>query len=114
MKPLPLAVLLLAAIPAFAHTTLTSSVPASGSILPQSPERVTLSFGELTRLTSVVVTTSGGERRLAFEPTGAALEFHVGAPALANGRNELQWRALSRDGHVVSGSIILVVRPAAD
>lgn len=98
---------------AYAHTTLQSSTPASGSIVPQSPERLTLVFIESTRLTSVLLVNAAGERRLAFSPSGSALEFHVDDPDFAAGRNEVQWRALSLDGHVVAGSVIVVVRAPA-
>jgi len=96
---------------ALAHTTLQSTSPASGAVLVQSPSEVTLTFGEPTRLTSIVVVKAGRERRLSFTPSGSAMTFVVPAPALTTGRNELRWRALSRDGHPVEGAIILVVRP---
>jgi methionine-rich copper-binding protein CopC len=80
-------------------------------VLTQSPEQVTLTFGEPTRLTAVSVVTAAGERRLSFTPAGSATTFVVQSPALSAGRNELRWRALSRDGHPVEGAIILVVRP---
>jgi methionine-rich copper-binding protein CopC len=103
--------LMMMAHPAAAHTTLESTSPASGAVLSQSPEQVTLTFGEPTRLTSVSVVTTAGERRLSFTPSGSATAFSVPTPALSAGRNELRWRALSRDGHPVEGAIILVVRP---
>lgn len=99
--------------PAMAHTTLERTSPASGSVLAESPSQLTLTFGESTRLTSVAVATASGERRLDFTPSGSATTFTVAAPVLAAGRNEVRWRALSRDGHPVEGSIIIVVRPTA-
>ncbi|MEZ5958578.1 MAG: copper resistance protein CopC [Hyphomonadaceae bacterium] len=98
--------------PAAAHTTLEQTSPASGSVLTESPAQLTLTFGEPTRLTSVAVATASGERRLDFTPAGSATTFTVASPQLAAGRNEIRWRALSRDGHPVDGSIIIVVRPA--
>jgi len=97
-----------------AHTVLKSSSPASGSIVEESPQQVTLVFGEPTRVTSIAVVTAEGERRLEFTPAGSATTFIVQAPNLGNGRNELLWRALSADGHPVSGSVIIVVRTSAD
>ncbi|MDZ4689680.1 copper resistance protein CopC [Terricaulis sp.] len=97
--------------PAMAHTTLERTSPTSGAVLSQSPSELTLTFGEPTRLTSVAVATASGERRLNFTPSGSATTFTVPAPQLAAGRNEVRWRALSRDGHPVEGSIIIVVRP---
>jgi len=70
-----------------------------------------MTFGEPTRLTAVSVVAAGEERKLAFTPEDSATEFSVTAPALAPGRNEVQWRALSLDGHVVEGSVIIVIKP---
>jgi methionine-rich copper-binding protein CopC len=96
-----------------AHTSLESSAPASGSILTQSPEQIVLTFHEAARLTSIAVALPNGERRLQFTPSGSATTFTAVSPNLPVGRNEVRWRALSADGHVVDGSIIIVVRPAA-
>ena len=34
-------------------------------------------------------------------------------PELAPGRNEIRWTALSADGHVIEGSLIIVLRAMA-
>lgn len=95
------------------HAVLESSLPASGSVLDASPAEIRLSFHEPTLLSFLAVVSPAGERRLDFRPVGVSTEFTAATPELAVGRNEVQWRALSKDGHVVSGSIILVVKPAA-
>ncbi len=92
-----------------AHTSLRSSSPASGSVLTQSPNELTLTFLEPARLTSLVLVTAAGERKLPFK-SGSALTFRSAKPALSRGRNEVRWTALSRDGHVIQGSIIIVLR----
>ncbi|MFW2852513.1 copper resistance CopC family protein [Sphingomonas sp. TX0543] len=104
--------LILAAIPAAvqAHTALRSSNPPSGSVLTQSPPVLTLTFLEPASLTSLTLVTAAGERQLSFTPTGSATTFNAARPGFARGRNEVRWRALSRDGHVVEGSIIVVLR----
>ena len=108
------AAIALTASPALAHSTVKSTAPASGSVLPASPEEVTITFNEAARLTSVVVVAAGQpERKLKTAPSGSSTTFKVTAPNLANGRNEIQWKALSKDGHPVSGSIIIVVKPGA-
>jgi methionine-rich copper-binding protein CopC len=99
--------------PARAHTTLRGSDPASGSVLTQSPPGLTLTFMEPARLTSLVLVTVAGQRRLPFTPSGAALSFVAAEPALEAGRNEVRWTALSQDGHVIEGSIIIVLRTPA-
>jgi methionine-rich copper-binding protein CopC len=118
MMPLPrilLASLFLASsfTGALAHTTLRASTPASGDVLTESPAEVTLEFIEPASMTSLILATAQGERRLAFTPTGSALTFKSPKPSFALGRNELRWRALSRDGHVIEGSIIIVLRAPA-
>lgn len=93
-----------------AHTALQGSNPASGSVLTESPPALTLTFIEPTRLTSLILATSAGEKRLTFTPSGSARSFTSQKPALMRGRNEIRWRALSQDGHVVEGSLIIVLR----
>lgn len=105
--------MLLLATSAFAHSSVKSSVPANGSVLSASPSEIVINFSEPARLVSVIVTSQGAaERKLQFAPAAEAASFSVAAPKLASGRNEIKWHALSRDGHPISGTIILVVKPA--
>ena len=102
------------AAPALAHSTVKSTAPVSGSILPASPSEVTITFNEPARMTSIVVVEAGKpERKLEFMPGGSATVFMVHNPNLATGRNEIKWTALSKDGHPISGSIIIVIKPGA-
>jgi methionine-rich copper-binding protein CopC len=104
----------LAPLAAFAHSALKRSDPPSGSVLKAPPPSVVLEFNEPARLTSVVaVGADQSERKLEFAPAGSATSFTVAAPALSAGRNELRWKALSKDGHPVSGTVVLVVEPNA-
>lgn len=111
----PAAILLLAAlapVAALAHSTLKRTDPASGAVLATSPPSVVLEFNEPARLTSVVaVAADQSERKLEFTPSGSATTFTVAEPSLEAGRNELRWKALSKDGHPVSGTVILVIKP---
>lgn len=107
------AVLFAALVPlaAFAHSALKRTDPASGSVLAASPASVLLEFNEAARLTSVVaVAADQSERKLEFTPSGSATSFTIAEPSLAPGRNEIQWKALSKDGHPVSGTVILVIK----
>jgi methionine-rich copper-binding protein CopC len=100
--------------PSLAHTTVEKTSPVSGSILPASPPEVTLAFHEPASLTSLVVKRAGKpDRKLAFMPSGASKSFMAHDPALGDGRNEIAWKALSKDGHVIEGSIIIVIKPGA-
>ena len=98
----------------FAHTSVASTNPKSGSVLEASPPVIEIQFHEETRLTSAVVVEPGkAPRKLAYTPTGAATVFKIADAALGPGRSEIQWKALSKDGHVVSGSLVLVIKPSA-
>jgi len=93
-----------------AHTTLRSSSPASGSVLTEAPALFSLTFLEPARMTSLVLVTVAGETRLQFAPVGSAVTFTVSRPGFVPGRNEVRWTALSKDGHVIEGSVIVVLR----
>ncbi len=111
-----LAILLALLVPlaALAHSTVKRTVPASGSVLAASPAQVSIEFGEPASLTSVVVEAAGHpDRKLEFTPAGSATQFTIKDPGLSAGRSELKWKALSKDGHPISGTIILVVKPGA-
>lgn len=102
------------AVAALAHSTVKSTVPASNSTVPASPPEVVINFNEPARLVAVVVARAGAsERKLQFTPVGESTSFTIAAPQLENGRNEINWRALSKDGHPVSGTIVIVVKPDA-
>ena len=114
MKKL-LSLLLLCAwvAPAMAHTTLASATPKGGSELAASPSAIELKFAESAKLTSVVVVGEDKqERRLEFVAGEQPLTFKVVNPNLTAGRNEVQWKALSHDGHVISGKLVYIVKPA--
>lgn len=97
--------------PVDAHTLLASASPPSGSVLEKVPDTLTLTFAEPTRLVALTLTTLSEERKIGFQPAATALEFVASQPELGAGRNEITWRALSRDGHVVEGKVIIIVRP---
>lgn len=98
---------------ALAHTTLQRSTPASGSVLTASPPALTLTFADPLQVTAITLVTASGERNLTFRPGGSARTFTVLRPRLDPGRNEVRWRALSQDGHVMEGSVIIVLRRPA-
>jgi methionine-rich copper-binding protein CopC len=98
---------------AVAHTSVIGSSPASGSILQQSPPFIEITFRDPVRLTSVVAVESGkAGRKLQFTPADSAAKFKVIDPKLSPGRTEIQWKALSKDGHVIDGSLVFVIEPA--
>lgn len=115
LRPLLLPAILSLAVlssAAYAHSTIKATTPKSGAVLSSSPPEIVLELNEAARLTSLVaVAPDGSERKLAFEPSGSAKRFTASAPQLPDGRNEVRWKALSRDGHPVGGKIIIVIKP---
>lgn len=108
-----LAILLALPIAAFAHTTLLNSTPASGAELPQSPPAIELQFRDQARLTAVsVVGPDKASRRLEFAASDKPNGFRIQNPMLAAGRSEITWTGLSKDGHVITGKLNFVIKPA--
>lgn len=111
-RSLATTMLLLITTPAFPHTTVTETVPRSGSVLEQSPAMVQLEFAHAARLTSVLlVGPDHSEHNLEFTPAGSSVSFQFPEPGMGPGRNEIRWKALSDDGHVISGSMIYTINP---
>lgn len=92
------------------HLELERSEPAADAAVHESPTEIRLWFTQTPEIegTSVRVLPVGGEpletgdARLA-EDDDTLVVATLGAP-LANGRYEVRWRALARDGHVVRGT----------
>lgn len=102
------------ALAASAHTTIESAKPASGAELDRSPSSIELKFKHPMQMTSVVVIDAGKtERKLSFSPTTGAQVITIATPALEPGRSEIKWKGLSKDGHVISGSLSYVIKPAS-
>jgi copper resistance protein C len=99
---------------ALAHTTVTSTSPATGSQLDESPQVITITFKEAARLTAVVVAQEGKpDRKLTFTPENNATEFKIDTPRLDTGKSTVRWTALSKDGHAIKGAIVLTVKAPA-
>jgi methionine-rich copper-binding protein CopC len=76
---------LMAIGPAFqaaAHSTVQSSTPPSGATLEQSPPLIEIKF-----------------------------HAAITNPQLATGHNEVRWKGLSKDGHVVNGTLVYEIKP---
>ena len=108
------AIAALASSAAYAHTHLTSSVPAQGSILAAAPAHIELKFSEATRLTALTLQKKEvAEQKLSPLPTSAVSEIKIPAPKLAAGKYTLQWRAVGDDDHVMTGAVQFTVDPNA-
>lgn len=95
-----------------AHTSAASSNPKDGSVLETTPPTIEITMKSAARMTSIVVKADGQpERKLDFEPKNSATVFKIAQPSLVTGRNEVHWTALSQDGHVAKGVIVLTIKP---
>jgi methionine-rich copper-binding protein CopC len=106
---------LLAAGPASAHAELTATTPAQGATVTRLPAQVSLTFSEpVARPVAVVVTgpdgatVSGGGPRI----DGGTVTQPVTGSAAA-GRYTVSYRAVSDDGHPVSGTVSFMVGDTA-
>lgn len=109
------AAMIMSAAPAIAHSTVKNTIPASGAVVNRSPDSIFINFNEPARMTSVVVAEAGkADRKLEFTPpSGSTTTIRIPEPQLGAGRNEIKWKALSKDGHPISGSIIIVMQAGA-
>ena len=111
VRPLFIAVSV-ALLPAFAlaHTHLLRSSPGENEVLANSPPSATLVFAEPVTLTGVKIESKNGlKTTLKPPPAKPAAEATVALPALAPSRYTMSWRAVGRDGHIMSGEIHFTV-----
>jgi copper resistance protein C len=105
---------LVASLEGHAHTTVQSAKPPDGAELDRSPPAIEVKFKHPVQMTSIVVLQADkSERKLAFKPAASAALVTIDNPGLNVGRNEIRWKALSKDGHVIDGKLIYVVKPAS-
>lgn len=104
------------ALPASAHSTLISATPEDGATLDEPPEAVVLTFNEdVTDLGSdIVVTGPNGDEATAGETTidGPEISRPL-ADDLPAGEYTITWRAVSADGHPISGEFTFTLTEAA-
>ena len=91
---------------AFAHAHLLRSSPAENAVLDKSPAAATLVFAEPVTLTAVKVESKEGVKTAIKQlPEKPTAEASVPLPPLALGHYTISWRAVSDDGHLMSGEI---------
>lgn len=102
----------LAAAPsASAHDELVSSTPADGSVLEAAPAEIALVFSsELMDLgNQVIVVDAAGTTVAEGEPVLNRETLVQALPALENGDYQVNWRAVSGDGHPITGTFSFTV-----
>jgi copper transport protein len=117
---LTLAVLLPALVPgsAFAHASLVGTDPPSGSVLKKQPEQIAFKYTEGVEATFGAIRVFDGksarvEQGDAFHPDGVDAQLAVRLkPGLAQGTYTATYRAISADGHPVSGGMVFSVGKA--
>ncbi|EGA90074.1 hypothetical protein GPDM_06835 [Planococcus donghaensis MPA1U2] len=89
-----------------AHTTLSSSTPAEGSVVDETLEEVVLTFGTVIEQGSTM-TLESEEMTYDFEEITLSSEMMTGAikEQLPNGSYTIHWEIIGVDGHVIEGEV---------
>jgi len=98
---------------AHAHSLLLASVPPADAVI-DGATAVTLRFNNRIekKLSQIRLVSPHGEAQpLTVRTDGALDALEAPLPALAAGRYRVDWRVLSTDGHVVSGTFAFSVSP---
>jgi len=111
-----LLVLLGPAAPASAHAALVGSDPTNGSIVPDAPNKVTLTFSESVQLVSGRVQVLAPDGTRADEGAPSTDGASVTIPLRSGGRRGtylVSYRVISADTHPIGGSITFSVGAAS-
>lgn len=99
--------------PALAHSPMKGSVPADGDELVSVPETIEMNFAAPARVTKIEMTHTNGDanHRVTLDiPTRDKIETISLTPDfMGAGTYQIDWRALSEDGHVITGSFSFTV-----
>lgn len=108
-------VLVLALAPAAAaHSLLIASAPSADAVLAGAPPAVALHFNNRIekKLSQIRLVPAGGAAHvLPVRIDGAVAALEAPLPPLAPGPYRVEWRVLSTDGHIVSGTFGFRVSP---
>ncbi|MEV4656509.1 copper resistance CopC family protein [Micromonospora sp. NPDC049301] len=103
--------------PAVAHSELKSSSPAAGSVTGAAPASVSLVFGGSILSASLTVTDGCGRTvpgQVTIREQHVRATLRAGGPAPASGAWSVRWRAVSEDGHPISGEVPFTVAGETD
>lgn len=100
-------------VPAQAHSTLSSIVPADGSTVT-APKTLTMTFSHELHLVTVKLTTeTADDIALPVDHKGApAKTYSLTLPKLSAGTYTVRWTASASDGHVMKGTSSFTVAEA--
>ena len=111
-----LALFLLGASPATAHTPLERTVPEAGAQLAAAPREVVLRFAEGVRPVpgGIRVFDEDGTRVDEARPHSVGGAVTLALPPLTKGAYVVSWRVVSADGHPVRGAFTFRVGGVGD
>ncbi len=111
-----LALVLLRAAPALAHSQLEGTTPEAGAQLDEAPREVVLRFAEGVRPVpgGLRVLAEDGTRVDEARPRNSGGTVTLALPALADGAYVVSWRVVSADGHPVRGAFTFRVGGVGD
>lgn len=99
-----------AAVPPTLHARLNTSAPADGEVLARAPEAVVLTFNrDIAPPASVAITSPSGKRAAAAEPEVAGPVVTVPVATREQGTFTVGFRAVSVDGHPITGRVTFSV-----
>ncbi len=102
--------------PASAHAALVNSDPGNGTIVPDAPNKVTLTFSESVQLLpgKIQVLAPDGSRADQGQPTAQATTVSIPLrTGIGRGTYLVSYRVISADSHPVSGSLTFSVGAAS-
>jgi methionine-rich copper-binding protein CopC len=102
--------------PASAHSDLEDSTPAAGSTITTAPTEITLAFGEIVRGGFSTVVVTGPDGVPYGDGKARAVDKTLTQPVtpLASGKYTVAWRIVSADGHPLQGAFTFTATlPAA-
>ena len=110
LRTMLLLALLVMAPAAKAHSPLVATMPADGAVLAAAPDSLHLTFKGTARLARLSLAHDGADIPLGKDHLmQKATQHDVPLPALAAGRYQVRWRALSADGHVIKRTFAFTV-----
>ena len=110
LRTMLLLALLVIAPAAKAHSPLVATMPADGAVLAVAPDTLQLTFKGTARLARLLLSRDGSDITLGKDHLmQKATQHNVPLPALADGRYQVRWRALSADGHIINGTFAFTV-----
>ncbi|WDD99055.1 copper resistance CopC family protein [Thalassomonas actiniarum] len=106
---------------AAAHSGLKASMPANGAMLNHPPQVLSLEFVSDVRLVKLKLTDEAGKTiKLGSKPDKAfSSKFQLPVPDLAVGSYQVNWLAMGKDAHKMTGEFSFMVhssskKPATD